>query len=121
MGLFRNPKRIFVTGLIVVLPVFVTCWLLKILFDLLDGPVAALIEAHLNILAPAHYAHDTQLAYWRALAGLCALRAGKRQRATQLFELSRAAFVEQPNVSPYYKAPQIQLAAKLGKPAAAAR
>jgi uncharacterized membrane protein len=52
MGLFRNPKRIFVTGLIVFLPVFVTGWLLKILFDALDGPVAGLIQAQLGRRLP---------------------------------------------------------------------
>ena len=52
MSLFRNPKRIFVTGLIVVVPLFVTCWLLKILFDALDGPVATLIETFLQRRIP---------------------------------------------------------------------
>jgi uncharacterized membrane protein len=40
----RNPKRIFVTGLIAVLPLLVTWWLLSLLFDVLDGLVAPLID-----------------------------------------------------------------------------
>jgi uncharacterized membrane protein len=44
MALFRNPKRIFVTGLLAVLPLLVTWWLLSFLFHALDGLVAPLIE-----------------------------------------------------------------------------
>lgn len=45
MTLFRNPKRIFVTGLLAVLPLLVTWWLLSFLFHALDDLVAPLIEA----------------------------------------------------------------------------
>jgi uncharacterized membrane protein len=41
---FRHPRRIFVTGLLVVLPLLVTWWLLSFLFHALDGPVAGVIE-----------------------------------------------------------------------------
>src|SRR5436190_2345319 len=44
MALFRNPKRIFVTGLLAVLPLLVTWWLLSFLFHALDGLVAPIIE-----------------------------------------------------------------------------
>jgi len=81
----------------------------------------AMIETHVNILAPNHYPYDPRLAYWRALAGLCALRAGSRQRATEFFRLSRAAFVEQPNISPSLKAPHFELATRLGEQAAGAK
>ena len=81
----------------------------------------AAMEAQLDRLVPESYAHDPRLARWRALAGLCALRAGNRVTATELFMRSRTAFVEQPGVSPYFKGPHVQLAAKLGRPAAAAR
>jgi uncharacterized membrane protein len=40
----RHPRRIFVTGLLVVLPLLVTWWLLSFLFHALDGPVAGVIE-----------------------------------------------------------------------------
>jgi hypothetical protein len=80
-----------------------------------------LLEAQIDALAREHYAHDPRLARWRALAGLCAWQLRNRARANELFELSRTAFVEQPGVSPYFKQPQVRLAAKLGKPAAAAR
>ena len=43
-GALRSPRRIFVTGLIAVLPLLVTLWLLSLLFQALDGLVAPLIE-----------------------------------------------------------------------------
>jgi uncharacterized membrane protein len=39
----RRPRRIFVTGLIVVLPLLVTWWLLQLIFKALDGPVADVV------------------------------------------------------------------------------
>jgi len=45
MSPFRHPRRVFVTGLLVVLPLLITWWLLKLLFTTLDGPVAEVIEA----------------------------------------------------------------------------
>jgi uncharacterized membrane protein len=45
MGLLRNPKRIFVTGVLIVLPLLVTYWLLKFPVQALDGLVSPLIEA----------------------------------------------------------------------------
>ena len=45
MSPFRHPRRIFATGLLVVLPLLITWWLLAFLFRALDGPVAGVIEA----------------------------------------------------------------------------
>jgi uncharacterized membrane protein len=45
MSPFRHPRRVFVTGLLVVLPLLITGWLLAFLFRALDGPVADVIEA----------------------------------------------------------------------------
>jgi len=44
MSPFRHPRRIFVTGLLVVLPVFITVWLLKFVISTLDDPIAHVIE-----------------------------------------------------------------------------
>jgi hypothetical protein len=80
-----------------------------------------MIEERLAVAAEGHYPHDPQLARWRAIAGSCALRAGDRRRAVELFRLSREAFLEQPGVSPYFLAPQVQLALLLGERPAGAR
>lgn len=44
MAAFRNPRRTFVAGVLVVLPILITWWFLSFLFQALDGPVAGLIE-----------------------------------------------------------------------------
>jgi uncharacterized membrane protein len=44
MAALGNPRRIFVTGLIAVLPLLITWWLLAFLFQALDGLVAPLLE-----------------------------------------------------------------------------
>src|SRR5690349_2931846 len=44
MSPFQHPRRIFVTGLLVVLPVFITVWLLKFVFNTLDDPIALVIQ-----------------------------------------------------------------------------
>jgi tetratricopeptide (TPR) repeat protein len=54
------------------------------------------------------------LAYTRSQAGLCALKAGDKRLAAILAREARAAFVAQPKVSPYYKAPLKQLEEELG-------
>jgi len=81
-----------------------------------DGLAA--METQIDRLEQESSAYDPRLARWRALAGLCAARIGNRPRALELLTQSRAAFVAQPGVSPYFKAPQVQLAARLGKAAA---
>ncbi len=52
MAAFRNPKRIFATGLLATLPLLVTWWLLSLLFHALDGLVAPIIETLLNRSLP---------------------------------------------------------------------
>ena len=56
-------------------------------------------------LAVSLYAHSPDLAHARALAGLCALQAGKRSDATELAAQAQVAFDLQPDVSPYFKQP----------------
>jgi uncharacterized membrane protein len=45
MASLGHPRRIFVTGLIAVLPLLITWWLLAFLFRALDGLVAPVLEA----------------------------------------------------------------------------
>jgi len=65
--------------------------------------------------AAKSYEHSPTLAHLRSVAGLCALAAGRRDTATAMAQLSRQAFVAQPGVSPYYKAPLQQLESALGR------
>jgi serine/threonine-protein kinase len=62
--------------------------------------------------------NDVQEAPWtahlRGRVGLCALAAGDRGLALESARLARAAFVTQPRVSPYFKAPLQQLERALG-------
>jgi hypothetical protein len=53
--------------------------------------------------------NDPGLARLRAQAGRCALASGDRATAVRHATLARAAFTEQPAVSPYFKAPLIRL------------
>ena len=48
MSPFRHPRRIFVTGLLVVLPLVITWSLLVILVRALDGPVTSVIEQYVG-------------------------------------------------------------------------
>ena len=54
-----------------------------------------------------------ELARIRAVAGLCALKAGDRVSAKAFAAQARAAFTEQPGVSDYYKRPLAELDAAL--------
>ena len=45
MASLRHPRRIFVTGLLALLPLYITGWLLLTIFRLLDGQFAPVIEA----------------------------------------------------------------------------
>jgi len=74
-----------------------------------------LLEQSTVQLSSKHYAHSPELAHVRSHTGLCALKAGQRDRATALAQLSRQAFVAQPGVSPYYKAPLQQLESALAR------
>ena len=51
----------------------------------------------------------------RAVAGLCGAAIGDRALATRYAAQARAAFIAQPDVSPYYKAPLSKLERALGK------
>ncbi|MEO8508195.1 MAG: protein kinase, partial [Betaproteobacteria bacterium] len=64
-----------------------------------------LLEDVINRQAAKVYEHSPNLAHLRSLAGLCALATGRRDTAVALADLSRRAFLAQPGVSPYYKAP----------------
>ena len=48
----RNPKRIFVTGLLAILPLFVTGTLLLAFLHWINGPVGSLVQILLNWLMP---------------------------------------------------------------------
>jgi|GEM_PF-2143833 len=73
----------------------------------------AILESYSNKRSETVFKHDPDLARVRAWAGLCALAAGQRKRAIELAALAHSAFVAQPNVSPYYKAPLRQLEKRL--------
>ena len=59
------------------------------------------------------YAWSPWLAYDQAQVGLCELRAGHRAIAAALSAKAHAAFVGQPNVSPFFKHPSELLAQAL--------
>ena len=64
-------------------------------------------------LAAMSYVHSPDVAHMRSLTGLCALQAGQIARAKELAELARRAFIAQPGVSSFFKAPLQQLEQKL--------
>ena len=68
----------------------------------------------IDTIAASLYAHSPDLAHARALAGLCALQAGKRSDAAELAAQAQAAFDQQPDVSPYFKQPLRVLQQRLG-------
>ena len=78
------------------------------------------LGAYIERRAAAVYEHDPQLAHSRARAGLCAFSSGQMERAFELASVARAAFAAQPGVSPYYKAPLLQLESRLRSHAAVA-
>jgi tetratricopeptide (TPR) repeat protein len=74
-----------------------------------------LMETYTEKFAEESFAYHPHVAHWRAVTGLCALDAGNERRATELAELARRAFTQQPGVSPYYKAPLLTLEKRLGR------
>jgi hypothetical protein len=68
----------------------------------------------IEFYAPDRYEFDAVIARDRAVAGLCALAMGRAKDARQLATQARAAFVAQPNVSPYFKAALLELERALG-------
>ena len=79
------------------------------------GEGLPLMETYTENFAEEWLAYHPYVAYWRAVAGSCALAAGDRRRATELAELVRRAFTQQPSVSPYYKAPLLALEKRLAR------
>jgi tetratricopeptide (TPR) repeat protein len=65
------------------------------------------------------FPQDPGLVWARAQSGLCALREGRRDLALQLASQSRAGLDMQPDVSPYFKAPLLELEKALGRESAA--
>jgi hypothetical protein len=57
---------------------------------------------------------EPYLNWYRALAGLCALGMGDKSQAHHFAALARRAFLAQPDVSPYFKAPLAKLERALG-------
>jgi tetratricopeptide (TPR) repeat protein len=60
------------------------------------------------------YPHAPWAARRRSIAGLCAVAVGDRATALRFAAQARSAFVAQPQVSPYFKAPLIKLERALG-------
>lgn len=81
----------------------------------------ALMTTAIDELTIGHYAHRPDLARLRSLAGLCALGAGDRGQASEMAKKARAAFVAQPGVSPYFKAPLLELDLRLAESSLAQR
>jgi tetratricopeptide (TPR) repeat protein len=73
----------------------------------------ASLEKEIQAEAPVRYAHAPYLAWLRAQSGLCALSFGDRATAMHRGAEARAAFVVQPGVHPYHKAPLERLEAAL--------
>jgi hypothetical protein len=61
-----------------------------------------------------HDEHTPEVARFRALAGLCALSTQSREEALAYQRDAQAAFIAQPGVSAYYKAPLVELERRLG-------
>jgi eukaryotic-like serine/threonine-protein kinase len=72
------------------------------------------LQAAINDYAPRSHPHHPRLARAWAVAGLCALATGQRPLAQTMAQNANAAFVGQPDVSPYFKQPASHLAALLG-------
>jgi hypothetical protein len=72
-----------------------------------------LVESIQSIAAHSS-SNDPWLARLRAVAGLCAARAGNPAGALAFAKQARSAFVAQPGVSPYFKLPLTQLEGALG-------
>lgn len=73
----------------------------------------ALLEAHLSDVAEQWYEYDPDIARVRGVAGLCALKAGKRKRAMELADLAHEAFLNEPKVAAYFRRPSELLARAL--------
>jgi hypothetical protein len=67
------------------------------------------------------YPHDADIARARAVAGLCAVAQGQRALAQQLAAQARTSLAMQPDISPYHRAPSIELDAMLSRKASIRR
>ena len=76
----------------------------------------AVLEKEAQDGARMLYAHAPYLAWLRSQAGLCALATGDKTTAMRHAGEARAAFVAQPGVSPYFKAPLARLEQALKLP-----
>ena len=74
----------------------------------------ATVEAIIRQDELKRYSNAPDLAWARAVAGLCAFADGNRGPAQAYATQARAAFTAQPGVSPYYKAPLMKLERALG-------
>ncbi len=74
-----------------------------------------LLEEVLVGLYDGYYQHAPQVARLKGVLGLCALRAGERAKAAEMAKQARESFIVQPGVSDFYKAPLLELEAKLAK------
>ena len=69
----------------------------------------AALDKEIQIYAPVFYEHAPYMAWLRSQSGLCALSVGDGAAARRRAAEARAAFVAQPGVSPFYKAPLVRL------------
>ncbi len=69
----------------------------------------ARLQAVVDLYAPDSAPINPWIARTRAVAGLCALSAGRAVLARQMARQAHAALSAQPGVSPYFRAPLVQL------------
>jgi hypothetical protein len=74
-----------------------------------------LLDEYLRGVEALWWQFDPDLARARAVAGLCALAAGDRGRATALARLAREALDKQPRLSAYFRAPSERLESRLAR------
>jgi len=78
------------------------------------GEGLARLLSVIQFYGPERHPASPQIARDRAVAALCAVRAGKRALAEGLARQAREAFARQPAVSPYFKAPLVAVERELG-------
>ena len=69
----------------------------------------ASLEAFLSDVTAQWYEYDPDIARVRGVAGLCALKAGKRKRAVELADLAHEALMHEPKVASYFRMPSERL------------
>jgi tetratricopeptide (TPR) repeat protein len=68
-------------------------------------PGLRMLQDEVARISPLQHPNSPTLAYVRSQAGLCAFKSGDKRLARNLAREAREAFVAQPGVSPFYKAP----------------